>query len=199
MEMMKLKKEAIYCAFFSTFLIVLIAPLSLKCQSRNDFTLNLKYNNIVQTFAKKYKIPVSLIESIIYVESNYNHRAISPKGAMGLMQLMPETAKRYGVRNVFDPKENIEGGVKYLRDLIKMFNAKTNLVIAAYNAGQEVIRKYNGVPPYPETINFVRKIKKLYNEPFIKTATRIYQFYDSSGKLVITDNPRLLAINSSSN
>lgn len=118
---------------------------------------------------------------------------------MGLMQLMPETARKYRVKDVYNPRDNIEGGVRYLRDLVKTYKAKTNLVLAAYNAGPEAIKKHRGIPPYPETINFIRKVRELYNKPLIKTSTPIYIFYDSSGRLVITDNPRLKAINSSSN
>lgn len=106
------------------------------------------------------------------------------------MQLMPSTAIQYGVKNVFDPRENIEGGVKYLKDLIKLYNGKTDLVLAAYNAGQEAVRKFNGIPPYRETRNYISKIMNRfgYDKEYIKGKTEIYKFYDKDGKLWITDD-----------
>ena len=104
------------------------------------------------------------------------------------MQLMPSTASQYGVRNIFDPRENIEGGVKYLKDLIRLYQGKTDLVLAAYNAGQEAIKKFGGIPPYPETINYIEKVKASYQQPFIKTKTKIYKFIDKRGRVVLTND-----------
>ena len=106
------------------------------------------------------------------------------------MQLMPSTAIQYGVKNVFDPRENIEGGVRYLKDLIKLYNGKTDLVLAAYNAGQEAVRKFNGIPPYRETRDYISKIMKRfgYDKEYIKGKTVIYKFYDKDGKLWMTDD-----------
>lgn len=196
MERIRLNRGVIYCIIIATFLAFFLIPAHLRGQG-NKVIHNEKYSNIISTYARRHKIPSSLIKSIIYVESNFNYRAISPKGAMGLMQLMPDTAKKYGVKDIYNPRENIEGGVRYLRDLVKTYKASTNLVLAAYNAGPEAVKKHRGIPPYPETINFIRKVRKLYNKSFIKISTSIYSFYDSSGRLVITDNPRLKAINSS--
>jgi soluble lytic murein transglycosylase-like protein len=100
---------------------------------------------------------------MIQVESNYNPRAVSPKGARGLMQLMPETASRYGVRSIFDPRENIDGGVRYLKDLLALFNSDLRLAIAAYNAGENAVQRFNGIPRYTETQNYVKKVLALYN------------------------------------
>ncbi|MFQ6082309.1 MAG: transglycosylase SLT domain-containing protein [Candidatus Aminicenantia bacterium] len=149
------------------------------------------YDEIIKRMGVKYRIDLSLIHSIISAESNYNPRAVSPKGAIGLMQLMPETAKRYGVNNPYDPVQNIEGGIKYLKDLIKLYNGKTSLILAAYNAGQEAVKKYNGIPPYQETKDYIRKVMKSYNKRYIKTKTKIYRYYDLKGRLIITDIPPL--------
>lgn len=147
------------------------------------------YDQIIQRVARKYSIESDLIHSIIRVESNYNAAAVSPKGAVGLMQLMPETAREYGVNNIYDPGENIEGGVRYLKDLIKAFDGKTDLVLAAYNAGQEAIKKYGGIPPYAETIKYIQKIKQSgYDKKFIRRRTVIYQFTDKSGRRVFTND-----------
>jgi len=152
--------------------------------------LKAEYDNVVRSIANKYRVEHTLIHSIIRAESNYDRFAVSSKGALGLMQLMPATAIQYGVKNVFDPRENIEGGVKYLRDLIKLYNGNTKLVLAAYNAGQEAVKKYNGIPPYRETRNYISKIMKRfgYDKDYIKGKTVIYKFYDKDGKLWMTDD-----------
>lgn len=157
---------------------------------RAEPQLKTEYDNLIHSIAQKYRVEHTLIHSIIRAESNYDRFAVSPKGALGLMQLMPATAIQYGVRNVFDPRENIEGGVKYLKDLINLFGGKTDLVLAAYNAGQEAVKKYNGIPPYPETKNYIYKIMKGfgYNKEYIKKKTVIYKFYDKDGKLWMTDD-----------
>ncbi len=105
------------------------------------------YDPVVRKVAQKHGVEPNLIHAIIRAESNYDSFAVSEKGAMGLMQLMPATAKAYGVNNFCDPEENIEGGTKYLKDLIKLYGGKTNFVLAAYNAGQEAVKKYKGIPP----------------------------------------------------
>jgi soluble lytic murein transglycosylase-like protein len=152
--------------------------------------LKTEYDNLVQSIAHKFRVEHTLIHSIIRAESNYDRFAVSPKGALGLMQLMPATAIQYGVKNVFDPRENIEGGVKYLKDLIKLYNGNTKLVLAAYNAGQEAVKKYNGIPPYRETKTYISKIMDRfgYDKDFIKGKTIIYKFYDKDGKLWMTDD-----------
>jgi soluble lytic murein transglycosylase-like protein len=152
--------------------------------------LKANYDNLIQSIAQKYRVEHTLIHSIIRAESNYDRFAVSSKGALGLMQLMPATAIQYGVKNVFDPRDNIEGGVKYLKDLIKLYNGKTDLVLAAYNAGQEAVKKYNGIPPYRETRNYISKIMKRfgYDKEYIKGKTVIYKFYDKDGKLWMTDD-----------
>lgn len=191
--MMKNRKERKYFAF-SVFLLLVALPY-LKVEAKARPQLKNKYNKIIQTAAQKHSVPTDLIHSIIHAESNYNSQAISPKGAIGLMQLMPETAKEYGVKNLYDPKENIEGGVKYLKDLIRLFNKKTDLVLAAYNAGQEAIKKHGGIPPYPETRNYIKKIMASYRKSTIRTRTKIYKFYDDSGRLILTNTPYFFSFN----
>ncbi len=149
------------------------------------------YDDIITSVAQENRLPAELIHSIIKAESNYDTWAISPKGAMGLMQLMPLTAKQYKVMNVFDPLQNIRGGVKYLVDLIKLYDGDTKHVLAAYNAGQEAIKKYGGIPPYKETRNYIKKVMATYDKPRISTRTKIYAFYDENGRYVLTDNKAL--------
>ncbi len=118
---------------------------------------------IIDETAKGLDVSPELVHSVIQVESNYNEFAVSPKGAQGLMQLMPATARQYGVTNSFDARQNIEGGVRYLKFLQNTFK-NDRLAIAAYNAGQGAVAKYGDVPPYPETVNYVSKVSKKYSQ-----------------------------------
>jgi soluble lytic murein transglycosylase-like protein len=123
-----------------------------------------KYANIIQTASKAYGVEPSLVHAVISAESAYNQNAISRTGAMGLMQLMPDTARRYGVQNMMDPTENIHGGVRYLRDLLTMFKGRVDLAVAAYNAGENaVIRHGHKIPPYAETRHYVPKVLAFYH------------------------------------
>ncbi len=129
-----------------------------------------KYKPTVEMYAKKYNIPKTLLHAVITAESSYNPQAVSRAGAVGLMQLMPETARRYGVKDRKNPYENIQGGTQYLRDLMEMFEYDLTLVLAAYNAGENAVKRYgNKVPPYQETQNYVRKVKEYYAQ-YNKTA-----------------------------
>ncbi len=122
-----------------------------------------KYSPIIQSMAAKYQVDPKLIHAVIQVESAYNHKAISPAGALGLMQLMPSTATRYGVNNPHDPDQNIDGGIRYLKDLLAMFKSNLSLALAAYNAGENAVIKYhNSIPPFPETQAYVKKVLRLY-------------------------------------
>jgi soluble lytic murein transglycosylase-like protein len=116
---------------------------------------------LVAETAKIFDVNPLLVDSVIQVESNYNPFAVSPKGAQGLMQLMPSTAQRFGVTNSFDPKQNIEAGVRYLKFLQDTFQ-DDRLAIAAYNAGEKAVAKFKDVPPYPETLSYVAKVGKKY-------------------------------------
>ena len=124
-----------------------------------------RYSSIVETAARTYGVDKALVHAVISAESGYNPQAVSRTGARGLMQLMPDTAKRYGVQNVHDPMENIMGGVRYLRDLLTLFNGNLELAIAAYNAGENaVIRAGNRIPPYAETVQYVPKVIGFYHK-----------------------------------
>ena len=117
----------------------------------------------IEETAKNLQVSPELVHSVIQVESNYNTYAVSPKGAEGLMQLMPATARRFGVTNSFDPRQNIEGGVRYLKFLQETFQ-DDRLAIAAYNAGEKAVTRYGGVPPYPETVSYVAKVGQKYSQ-----------------------------------
>jgi len=123
----------------------------------------LKYSGIIDTASRTHGVDKSLVHAVIQAESGYNPAAVSRKGATGLMQLMPDTARRYGVANAFDPVDNIHGGVRYLKDLLAMFNGNVQLALAGYNAGENaVIRAGNQIPPYPETVAYVPKVIDFY-------------------------------------
>lgn len=119
-----------------------------------------KYDHIIVAAAKKFDVDAALVSAVIKAESDYDPRVVSHKGARGLMQLMPATAKRFGVSNSFDPNENIHGGTRYLRWLLKTFDGNADLAVAAYNAGEGNVWKYDGVPPFRETVNYVNRIAR---------------------------------------
>jgi soluble lytic murein transglycosylase-like protein len=113
---------------------------------------------MIDSIAAKHDVEAPLVHSVIKAESNYNPAAVSPKGAQGLMQLIPSTARRFGVENSFNPQQNIEGGVKYLKFLMELYHNDYVKVIAAYNAGEAAVSKYGGIPPYAETRNYVFQV-----------------------------------------
>ncbi|OHB25105.1 MAG: lytic transglycosylase [Desulfuromonadaceae bacterium GWB2_53_15] len=117
-----------------------------------------EYENIIRANAEKYGVSASLIKAVIHAESGYNPNAVSRKGASGLMQLMPGTARSLKVNNSFDPKDNVEGGVKYLRFLLDTFRGDVSLAVAAYNAGLNKVAKFGGIPPYTETRTYVNRV-----------------------------------------
>ena len=126
---------------------------------------SLRYKDEVKVAAQDSGVEGALLHAVISVESNYNSRAVSPKGAKGLMQLMPFTARRFGVNNSYDPGQNIQGGARYLAYLLKLFKNDFSLAIAAYNAGENAVIQYgNQVPPYRETVNYVSKVMKAYKK-----------------------------------
>ncbi|HYI92102.1 MAG TPA: lytic transglycosylase domain-containing protein [Bryobacteraceae bacterium] len=166
--------------------------------------------DLVEAVAKRYDVDPLLVHSVIQVESSYNPYAVSIKGAQGLMQLMPATARRFGVRNSFDVKENIEGGVRYLKYLDSLFPNDRNLTIAAYNAGEGAVWKYgNKVPPYRETEQYVQRVgmrygkarreadrRKVSTRPAVQTAqvseppqAPVEAFVDSDGRLHLRNVP----------
>lgn len=119
---------------------------------------------IIEKTALEYNVDPLLIHAVIQVESGYNINAVSPKGAEGLMQLIPATARRFGVRNSFNAEDNIRGGVRYLKFLSQIFNNDLRLTLAAYNAGEGAVSRYNWIPPYPETQNYVYQVAKRYGQ-----------------------------------
>jgi soluble lytic murein transglycosylase-like protein len=121
-----------------------------------------RYDEWIRQAAILYQIPEELIRAVIMCESNYDPRAVSPTGAQGLMQLMPETATRMQVRDGFDPRENIFGGTRYLRVLANMFNGDLSLTIAGYNAGEGAVVRFAGIPPYEETQGYVTRVLSYY-------------------------------------
>jgi len=124
---------------------------------------NLRIDELIKVNAAQYGLDPYLVFCVIEQESHFRQRAVSPKGARGLMQLMPATARRLGVRNSFDPAQNIMGGTRYLKELMNMFSGRVDLVLASYNAGEGAVMKYGRtVPPYRETREYVKRIGKRY-------------------------------------
>jgi len=121
------------------------------------------YAELIRTTAERHRVDHRLVEAVVVVESGGNARAVSPKGAQGLMQLMPRRAVLLGVKNSFDPEQNVDGGVRHLRDLLQRFGGDVTLALAAYNAGEEAVRSYQGVPPFAETREYVRRIHAFYS------------------------------------
>jgi soluble lytic murein transglycosylase-like protein len=170
-------------------LAVCASALAAAVPSAGAADLKRLYDPMVKRVSQNHGVPEDLIHSVIRAESNYDKFAISDAGAMGLMQLMPATAVQYGVGNVFDPAQNIEGGTKYLKDLIRLYQGETVRVLAAYNAGQEAVRKYNGVPPYKETRDYIARILASYKGTGTKIRKKLYRMIDDSGTPVLTDDP----------
>ncbi|NWF53068.1 MAG: lytic transglycosylase domain-containing protein [Nitrospirae bacterium] len=162
---------------------------------------NNNYHTLVHEKATKYKMDPSLVKAVIKVESNWNEWAVSRKGAMGLMQLMPATAREMNVNNPFNPEENIEGGVKYLRYLLERFNGDLTLALAAYNAGPNWIEKFGVIPPITETKEYVRKVLSIYNGSTFSVKTfesdqdnseKIYKVTLTDGTVLFTNSTLLL-------
>jgi soluble lytic murein transglycosylase-like protein len=123
-----------------------------------------RFADLIAQAANRHQVDVRLVHAVIQAESAYNATAISSAGAVGLMQLMPDTARRYGVVDRNNPDQNIDGGTHYLKDLLRMFGSNTHLAVAAYNAGENAVIRYNNsIPPYPETLNYVKTVLALYN------------------------------------
>jgi len=149
------------------------------------------YLQEIRDAAERHGLPFKLVSAVIRAESGFNPRAVSPKGARGLMQLMPTTAATLGVRNSFDPRQNIEGGVRHLRSLIDRF-INLPFALAAYNAGEKAVVQYGGIPPYPETQDYVTKVLYFYGGPVeggSTPPTRIYQTVAPDGTIVYTNIP----------
>jgi len=151
----------------------------------------------IDRHADRHRLDPKLVQSVIQVESAYDPYAVSRRGAAGLMQLMPDTAKLVGVSDPFDPEANIKGGTTYLRQMLDQFEQRIDLALAAYNAGPTAVRRFGGIPPYPETRTYVRRVLTLYNgrAPDLSSAAplqgtrRIYMVRDEHGQLIVTTSP----------
>ncbi len=147
------------------------------------------YSYIIRNKSRKYNIEPSIIKAVITAESNWNPRAVSNKGAIGLMQLMPATARDMQINNPYDPEENIEAGTRYLRFLLDKFEGNLTLALAAYNAGPGKIERSGGVPPFPETKKFVRKVISISKARSYTASTRINKVVFNDGTILYTNTP----------
>lgn len=153
---------------------------------------------LVKQTANRFKIDPRLVDAVIQTESGYDSHAVSSKGALGLMQLIPATAERFGVENPFDPGQNIKGGVRYLRYLLDLFNGNVRLSLAAYNAGEHSVLREGGIPRFPETVDYVRKVTALYgvsgetggapSEAPSPQPPSIYRYADTQGVVHFTND-----------
>jgi soluble lytic murein transglycosylase-like protein len=163
--------------------------------ARQPFAPPVKLLQIAEAVAKRNDMDPALVQAVIQTESNWNPFAVSSKGAFGLMQLLPSTAERYGVRDVFDPEQNVKGGTRYLRDLLDLYHGDLKKSLAAYNAGEQAVAKFGGVPAYRETRNYVRKVTNTYFQSGAGPAyagqfrrhSEIRQVKDSGGRTVFTN------------
>lgn len=154
-----------------------------------------RLQNLVNTAAERSDLDPALVSAVIQTESNWNPYAVSRKGAFGLMQLLPSTAERYGVRDVFDPAQNIKGGTRYLRDLLDRYHGDLKKSLAAYNAGEQAVQRYGGVPRYPETRAYVRKVTRTYfqsgspraPQPSANRQSAIREVAGPGGRMIFTN------------
>lgn len=152
------------------------------------------YLEKIRALSYKYQLREDLIIAVTKAESSFNPRAVSRKGAVGLMQLMRSTAQQYGVKNRFNADQNLEAGVKHLKHLYQKYGRNLPITLAAYNAGEEAVKKYKGVPPYRETRNYIRRVYRYmglsYTSSFsLAKSTKIYKYITKDGKIVISDSP----------
>ena len=152
------------------------------------------YEPIIEKYAAQYDIDPALINSVISTESDFNPKAVSSKGAGGLMQLMPGTASRLGVKNVFDPEQNIQGGVRHLRYLLDTFDNDLSLSLAAYNAGENLVQRLGRIPDFKETHDYVRSITKKYGRKGVAPTQEprqpaTFRWIDENGVLHLQDTP----------
>lgn len=173
-----------------------------------------QYADLINAVALEHDVDPGLVKAIIKAESNFDPHALSRKGAQGLMQLMPGTAGRYAVANAYSPEENIRGGVRYLRSLHDLFPGRLHLVLAAYNAGENTVLRYDGIPPYPETREYVSRVLRFYGSheeiapasgarptrrtaraqvtPVVPSAPSVYRRLEPDGTTLYTNVPPLL-------
>jgi soluble lytic murein transglycosylase-like protein len=166
-------------------------PSPSSVSSRRSAGVPSSYLDIINRTCEKFGVDPSLVRAIVKVESDYDAFALSGKGAMGLMQLMPQTALELKVKNTFSPHENIEGGVRYLRTLLDRYEGNLSLALAAYNSGETAVKRWGTIPPFKETKEYVSKVLALYNGTGMTPAVRytIYVGHAADGTLLLTDNP----------
>jgi len=148
-----------------------------------------QYDREISEASERYGIPEPLIRAVIRVESGFNPRAVSRKGARGLMQLMPETAALLGVSDSFNPRENIDAGVRHLKGLVERFGDDMRIVLAAYNAGEGAVISHGGVPPYPETRQYVSRVLEAYNGMPAGRERSTFRTIDRNGTVIYTNLP----------
>jgi len=171
------------------------APLSpsqtVKTASLPSQDIPTDFYDAISNACSRHGVDPALVHAIVKVESDFNPYALSRKGAMGLMQLMPQTAIDMNVHNIFNPHENVDGGVRYLRYLIDRYDGNLTLALAAYNAGESAVKKWGTIPPFPETQNYVQRILRLYSGAGITATPRytIFVGYGEDGAVTLTDDP----------
>ena len=184
------------------------APAEGAADGNGGFSRGLRaFAHVIRSAAERYGVDTRLIEAIVQTESAGNPTAVSPKGARGLMQLMPERAVELGVRDSFDPQQNVDGGVRHMRDLLQRFGGDVTLALAAYNAGEAAVRSYGGVPPFAETREYVRRVRSMYSGggvlapkavALITAPQRIYRTVTEDGTMTFTNLPPRAAAPASS-
>jgi soluble lytic murein transglycosylase-like protein len=172
-------------------------PEEVSFLGRNRPAMNIDRNGVeklVREAADRHNVDPALVRAVIETESNWNPGAVSRKGAMGLMQLIPTTAQRFGVNDVFNPKQNVEAGVRYLRTLLERYNGNLDLALAAYNAGEGAVDRAHGVPAFYETRNYVRRVQDAYFRPgsgrlegAYSRASPIHREVDPNGRIIFTN------------
>jgi len=150
---------------------------------------------LVREAAERHQVDPALVRAVIETESNWNPSAVSRKGALGLMQLIPTTAQRFGVNDAFSPKQNVDAGVKYLKSLLERYNGNLDLALAAYNAGEGAVDRAHGVPAFRETRNYVQRVQEAYSRPgsgrlenAYTRANPIHRVVEPSGRVIFTNN-----------
>ncbi|MBI3013799.1 MAG: lytic transglycosylase domain-containing protein [Candidatus Tectomicrobia bacterium] len=146
--------------------------------------------SLISKISGQHGLDPELVRAVIRVESNYDPRAVSRRGAQGLMQLMPETVNRFRVLDPFNAEQNIRAGAQYLKYLMERFQGNLKLALAAYNAGENSVDRHGGVPPYRETTSYLEKIFRIYQAPVSFLPTRIYRIVGTDGSILFTDTPR---------
>jgi soluble lytic murein transglycosylase len=167
------------------------APAALAASAVSSTNIPSAYLERINTACDRHGVDPALVHALVKVESDFNPYALSRKGAMGLMQLMPQTAVEMNVRNSFNPDENIDGGVKYLRYLLDRYEGNLSLALAAYNSGETAVKRWGTIPPFKETQNYVSRIMRLYHGNGKMSGPRytVYMGYGEDGGLLVTDNP----------